>query len=414
MDILVLRAAAGSAAERKRIAVPEGATWARFGDQLVLAGSGAAFQRHRAAVAPAAARVVATPGLTRDRLHVVVQMGRTFQQHHPDVPVLHDRGRYLLVDLPPARARKIGKQHPACYALHPLGAGEVVFSRGGAVAAAARVGRIAKLVDAVSRERFLADLTRLAGMPTRLSRSKGFRDALARAALDLGALGYATRKQRIRVGKDTSSNLIADRPGSGPAPRPRVYVTAHLDSINHEDGPDGDAPGADDNGSGSAGLLEMARVLAAAPTKHDLRFVLFGGEEQGLYGSTHLVAKLAAAERKRIRAVVNMDMIASTNTAQRTVLLEGAPASSAVIDQLESAARTYTTLDVERSLHASNSDHVPFLDAGIPAVLTIEGADSSNARVHSARDTLAHVDVDLAVAILRMNVAFTAAAAGVG
>ena len=62
------------------------------------------------------------------------------------------------------------------------------------------------------------------------------------------------------------------------------------------------------------------------------------------------------------------------------------------------------------SLSPFNSDHVPFIDAGIPAVLTIEGADGSNHNIHSAADTLDHVSPQLAVQILRMNVGHLAAA----
>jgi Zn-dependent M28 family amino/carboxypeptidase len=54
------------------------------------------------------------------------------------------------------------------------------------------------------------------------------------------------------------------------------------------------------------------------------------------------------------------------------------------------------------------SDHVPFIQAGVPAVLTIEGADSTNHNVHSVADTIDHVNYDFALEILRMNVAFVA------
>ena len=128
--------------------------------------------------------------------------------------------------------------------------------------------------------------------------------------------------------------MVADRPGTGPEPREVVLVTAHLDSINLDGGPDGAAPGADDNGSGSAGLLALARALAGRPTALDLRLILFGGEEQGLFGSLAYVAELPAAERTRIRAVLNMDMIGGRNTPEPGVLLEGAEVSQDVIDAL--------------------------------------------------------------------------------
>lgn len=138
---------------------------------------------------------------------------------------------------------------------------------------------------------------------------------------------------------------------------------------------------------------------------HDLRLILFGGEEQGLHGSHQYVAALPPAERSRIRAVLNMDMVATRNTAQPAVLLEGAAVSSGQIDALATAAATYTGLRVETSLHPFASDHVPFIDAGIPGVLTIEGADSANGHIHSDQDVMAHIDLALMEEILRMNLA---------
>jgi Zn-dependent M28 family amino/carboxypeptidase len=187
-----------------------------------------------------------------------------------------------------------------------------------------------------------------------------------------------------------------------------VLLTAHLDSINIQGGPLAPAPGADDNASGSAGLLEIARVLATHDSEHDLRFILFGGEEEGLFGSQQYVASLPASERDRVRAVVNMDMIGTMNTSTPSVMLEGAPVSQHVINGLAEAAATYTHLAVETSLHPFASDHVPFIDAGLPAVLTIEGVDSTNSHIHSIHDTLEHISYDLALEILRMNIAFAA------
>jgi Zn-dependent M28 family amino/carboxypeptidase len=144
-------------------------------------------------------------------------------------------------------------------------------------------------------------------------------------------------------------------------------------------------------------------VLAGRNCTHDLRVILFGGEEEGLFGSRQYVAGLPALERSRIRAVLNLDMVGSLNTAAPTVLLEGAPRSVGMIEDLTAAAATWTRLTVETSLHPFASDHVPFIDGGIPAVLTIEGADSANADIHSERDVLSTVTTELAMEILRMN-----------
>ena len=99
-----------------------------------------------------------------------------------------------------------------------------------------------------------------------------------------------------------------------------------------------------------------------------------------------------------------MDMVATRNTAQPAVLLEGAAVSSGLIDDLASAA-AYTGLRVETSLRLFASDHVPFIDAGIPAVLSIEGADSANGHIHTDQDVVAHIDLALLAEILRMNLA---------
>jgi Zn-dependent M28 family amino/carboxypeptidase len=214
-----------------------------------------------------------------------------------------------------------------------------------------------------------------------------------------------------------SHNVIATKPGTS-ATTDLVLVTVHLDSINGEHGAAAPAPGANDNGSGSAGALEIARALQDHSGLHDLEFVLFGGEEQRLHGSRQYVAALDAATRARIRAVVNTDMIASLNTpppplaVTPTVLLEGAIVSQAVIDGLAEAATTYTGLRVQTSLNPHDSDHGSFIDADIPAVLTIEGADAANEHVHTARDTLDRIDFALALEVLRMNTAFVATSVG--
>jgi Zn-dependent M28 family amino/carboxypeptidase len=218
------------------------------------------------------------------------------------------------------------------------------------------------------------------------------------------ALGYQTSRMPITVGAGHSANLVGDRAGVGPN-RGLVIVTAHLDSINLAGGPAAAAPGADDNGSGSAGVLELGRLLSSRSWQHDLRLILFGGEEEGLFGSKQYVATLPPADQARIRAVLNMDMIATRNTATPTVLLEGAAVSVPQIDALASAAATYTGLTVETSLNPFASDHVPFITAGMPAVLTIEGGDSANGHIHSANDTLNFIDWSYATEILRMNVA---------
>lgn len=350
--------------------------------------------------------------VTKDRMHIVVQNGRLFQQHHPEVPVIHDRGRFLLVDIDPKQARKLAKKSETCFGIFPVEENQVVFDSRGSISRRAPDAFIEKLVKKVSRESIEANLTKLVSFVTRHSTSSGYSAAVTFARKQLEDMNYQTRLQVVTVGKGKSRNIMADKPGEQSGAREVVIATAHLDSINLQGGPSAPAPGADDNGSGSAGVLEIARAFKDHRSNLDLRLILFGGEEEGLFGSKRYVDSLPQSERKRIRAVVNMDMIGSLNSASRSVLLEGAPLSRTVIDGLAQAAATYTQLPVETSLNPFASDHVPFINAKIPAVLTIEGADNANNRIHSANDTLNDIDYEIAQEILRMNVGFIASEIG--
>jgi Zn-dependent M28 family amino/carboxypeptidase len=367
-------------------------------------GTRLTFGRETLYVAPA--ETAPTEGATRiaggtmGRLHLVVQVGNRFQAEHPDVPVLYSKGRYLLVDLDPASAA--ARARDACYSIRPVGASATIYEERGRRAGRERRADVQQVLETVSGSRLRDRVEAFASLQTRESTSPGFRDAAADAKATFERLGYTVEMPEITVGAGHSQNIVADRAGTGASPRPLVIVTAHLDSVNHET-PGGRAPGADDNGSGAAGVLEMAECLAGGNHSADLRFILFGGEEQGLFGSTQYVEGLSSSND--VSAVINMDMIATINTDAPSVLIEGGPVSQALIDRVAEAAATYTDLAVQTSLHFFNSDHVPFIEAGIPAVLLIEGNDSANHVVHTSRDTLDRVDDALMTDIVRMGMA---------
>lgn len=266
----------------------------------------------------------------------------------------------------------------------------------------------AQLLSRLSRDRYTQSLAALTAYPTRHSFGFEFRAAMSAAQDELDALDYTTRREPFVIGRGASENLIAERGGTGPGERQLVIVTAHLDSVN-QGGRELPAPGADDNASGSAGVLELARVLVTAQWRNDLRLILFGGEEQGLYGSLAHVAGLSEGDRGRIAAVLNMDMIARRNGTAPGVMIEGAAISQGLIDRLVTAAATWTGLEVAISLDPYASDHVPFIDAGLPAVLTIEANDTANTDVHTEHDVAGKLDPALAMEILGMNLATTAA-----
>jgi hypothetical protein len=97
-------------------------------------------------------------------------------------------------------------------------------------------------------------------------------------------------------------NVIGTRPGESGDKAPVIIIGGHYDSV-----PEG--PGANDNASGTAITIELARVLAKAYPKVEFRFIAFDGEELGLIGSRDYVNKLSSAEKTRILAMINIDMV---------------------------------------------------------------------------------------------------------
>ena len=228
---------------------------------------------------------------TAPGLLLVTQVGRSFQDDYPDVTPLLDHGRHLVI----SSADKPRRRSNNCWRIEPLRAGTTVIDVPEPSAARADP-TVAQLVGDVSPASYQADLTWLASLPTRHSLSTAFTTAMDFAAARMVALGYAVTRTPVTVG----AGQLAEpdrRPARDRWRRGLVLVTAHLDSVNLAGGPAAPAPGADDNGSGSAGVLELARLLSTRSWRHDLRLILFGGEEQGLFGSKQYVAALPPAER---------------------------------------------------------------------------------------------------------------------
>ncbi|HET6353971.1 M28 family metallopeptidase [Streptomyces sp.] len=157
-----------------------------------------------------------------------------------------------------------------------------------------------------------------------------------------------------------------------------VMLGAHLDSVTA-------GPGINDNGSGSAGLLEVAEELAKAEKRpaNKVRFAWWSAEENGLLGSEHYVANLSNLGKKEIKLYLNFDMIASPNYGQFVYDGDdsdgvGAPAGPAGSAQLERNINEF--LDKRGTPHegtdfTGRSDYGPFIEVGIPSGGTFTGAE---------------------------------------
>jgi len=198
-----------------------------------------------------------------------------------------------------------------------------------------------------------------------------------------------------------ASNVIADLPGKKSGV---VLLGAHLDSVAN-------GPGINDNGSGSALVLEVARQakrLHLRP-KHGLRFAFWGGEEVGLLGSTNYVRSLSASQQSRILDVLNFDMVGSPNFGRVVYAAEGQPRGSLRINEAFHAYFAARRLPVEEASLGGSSDHAAFAEAGVPVGGLFTGADEEktaasaqrfggsanspfDACYHKACDTVANVD----------------------
>jgi len=115
------------------------------------------------------------------------------------------------------------------------------------------------------------------------------------------------------------ANVIATLKGTNPTDKRIVVVSGHLDSRNRDVMDfEGAAPGANDDGSGVAVVIELARVLAQKEFSSTILFVAFTGEEQGLKGATYLADK-AKTEGWQIEAVLNNDIVGNSNSSETLI-----------------------------------------------------------------------------------------------
>ncbi|MFJ1705506.1 M20/M25/M40 family metallo-hydrolase [Kitasatospora sp. NPDC088346] len=214
----------------------------------------------------------------------------------------------------------------------------------------------------------------------------GITQARGEALAAKAAAGPVTVALEIRTSHETRRtwNVIAETRGGDE--RNTVFVGAHLDSVLA-------GPGINDNGSGSAGILEVAEELAGHQVKNKVRFAWWSAEEFGLVGSEKYVASLSEEERKKIRLYLNFDMIASPNPVR--FVYDGddsdhvgsgpGPEGSAQLERRINGYLDRRGLAHEGTDFNGRSDYGPFITAGIPAGGTFTGAEGIKSEAQAAR-----------------------------
>ncbi|MFI8849539.1 M28 family metallopeptidase [Streptomyces sp. NPDC053499] len=230
-------------------------------------------------------------------------------------------------------------------------------------------------IDVAAVQRDLKDLQSIAEANggNRAHGRPGYRASLDHVKKKLDAVGFKTTVQRFTSGGATGYNLIADWPKGGTDAT--VMAGSHLDSVTS-------GPGINDNGSGSAGILETALAVAKAdlkPAKH-LRFAWWGAEERGMVGSAHYVKSLSKGELGKIDTYLNFDMIGSPNAGHFVYDDDAAVAS--VFKDWFSTKGVSTEASEETN---GRSDHAPFKQAGVTVGGTFTGAGERKTQAQAAK-----------------------------
>ena len=175
-------------------------------------------------------------------------------------------------------------------------------------------------------------------------------------------------------GQATTSNVLAETPGGDPDNV--VMVGAHLDSVNA-------GPGIQDNGSGSAAILEVAENMAKVKPVNKVRFAWWGAEESGLVGSDYYVNNLTDEEQEQIALYLNFDMIGSPNHVffvydgddSDGVGAPAGPEGSAEIEQLFESYYAGVGESWKGTDFSGRSDYGPFIEVDIPSGGLFTGAE---------------------------------------
>ncbi|AVV41077.1 M28 family metallopeptidase [Streptomyces sp. ID05-04B] len=201
----------------------------------------------------------------------------------------------------------------------------------------------------------------------------GYKASLDYAKAKLDAAGYTTVVQQFTSSGRTGYNLIADWPGGNTGQV--VMAGAHLDSVTA-------GAGINDNGSGSAAVLELALTVARTgyqPTKH-LRFAWWGAEELGMVGSRYYVNNLSSTNRARISGYLNFDMIGSPNPGY--FVYDDDPVIEKTFKDYFAGIGVPTEIETEGD---GRSDHAPFKNAGVPVGGLFSGADYTKTAAQAAK-----------------------------
>lgn len=209
-------------------------------------------------------------------------------------------------------------------------------------------------------------------------------------------------------------SLIAKIPGQNPDGKV-VIIGAHIDSIIKSSGDQSYAPGADDDASGVAVMIQILKIINDQGLKfeRDIEFHGYAAEEVGLLGSS-AIAKSYADEQKQVAAMLQLDMVAYSAKEDTTIYLVENDTNADLRRSLKDLLNTYLGGNFEQlSLIGGTSDHKSWSLNGYPAVFPFENPQAYNQSLHTKNDTLDTINsLALAARFAQLGLAYLSHHAG--
>ncbi len=256
------------------------------------------------------------------------------------------------------------------------------------------ISQIKDFTNRIEISNIKADVESLANFKTRAVGTADNQKATTMVKDFLQGLGYSTSVQCYRP---EACSVIVDKAGESSSKKV-IMIMAHLDSVGRS------FAGADDNASGTAVLMEVARVLKDYDNKNTIRFFVTNGEESGLLGAKHYANVLKNnGEIKNLILAINMDMVGYNSNG--IVELETDEQYEKLANWFAQLAGTYTKLKSKITIGAWGSDHVPFINGGVPTLLTIEDWSTKTPCYHTECDKPNTLNYDYAGEIAKLNLA---------
>lgn len=229
-------------------------------------------------------------------------------------------------------------------------------------------------------------------------------------AEECSSCGLDVEDDWFSYGEIKYRNILGRRIGKRRAPL--IILGAHIDSVTH-------TPGADDNASGVAVMLEAARLLGHVETQSEILFCAFNLEELNMIGSTAFAHKLKAAGTQ-VAAMISLEMVGYTDTRPGSQQLPAGLArfypdrgdfigivgnwkSNRLLRRFSAAMREVSNLKVETLSVPGNgmlipavrlSDHAPFWDLGYPALMVTDTSFYRNPHYHGSTDSIDTLDLE--------------------